>query len=73
MNQCWVTTVERLAELDRQQSFQQLAEALPSLLPRQGIHAAGSGLVGLKPAFRNRCEPVLKPGNVLSQQGPRRQ
>ena len=31
MNQCWVTTVERLAELDRQQAFEQLADALNGL------------------------------------------
>ena len=31
MNHCWVTTVERLVELDRQQAFEKLAYALNRL------------------------------------------
>ena len=42
MNQCWVTTVERLTELDRQQAFEQLADALnglPQSCPQEHIAA----------------------------------
>ena len=48
MNQCWVPTVERLAELDRQQAFEQLSvgapqAVAPALLPLLKMH----GLQGL--------------------------